>query len=64
MSTHINPQPQSSGQSVDLGHLTETVTAALSRAKAGGLVLKPRIIIGLIIEPHGSELSEGAQSAQ
>jgi|GEM_PF-7102023 len=54
MSNELNPQPLPP-QSVDLGHLTETVTRAVQNALAGHrgtpLIFNPRIIVGIIAEP-------------
>lgn len=51
----LNPQPLPPG-GIDVGHLTETVTRAIQTAFAqhGGrpLIANPRIIVGIIAEPH------------
>lgn len=61
MSNELNPQPEPPGR-IDLGHLTETVTAAIQRAlaqhKGAALIRNPRIIVGIIAEPHIPELQQ------
>jgi hypothetical protein len=51
----LNPQPLPPG-GIDLGHLTETVTRAIQNALTQGagrsLIPNPRIIVGIIAEPH------------
>ncbi len=66
MSNELNPQPlpPRSG-SIDIGHLTETVTTAIQRSlsqhQGKTVFANPRIIIGIIAEPqlfqHGGEIS-------
>ena len=51
----LNPQPLPPG-GIDLGTLTETVTRAIQSALTQGegrkLIPNPRIIVGIIAEPH------------
>jgi hypothetical protein len=51
----LSPQPLPPGI-VDVGHLTETVTRAIQNALIQGegrsLIPHPRIIVGIIAEPH------------
>lgn len=68
MSNELNPQPLPPVQrgSIDIGHLTETVTTAIQRSlsqhQGKTVFVNPRIIIGIIAEPqlfqHGAAETE------
>jgi hypothetical protein len=55
--SELNPQPlpPRSG-SIDIGHLTETVTTAIQRSlsqhQGKAVIVNPRIIVGIIAEPQ------------